>query len=175
MKHASGSIRKSTALRRHNSWHVSLIAGVLLSLLCLSISNLTVQADTTPNAAARHGFSISPVSGPVGTVVRVTGEGLVIGGGQKRTVYCALRLSTASPHKGWSFRGAFSWSPPRRLSAVLVILFSLPSAHTTAFGSQWTKIRQIRQHRSQQVYRSAPLSMYPEKALLSAGPLPTPT
>ena len=99
----------------------------------------------------------------------------VIGGGARNEPCTARWLSTASPHKGWSFRGAFSWSPPRRLSAVLVILFSLPSAHTTAFGSQWTKIRQIRQHRSQQVYRSAPLSMYPEKALLSAGPLPTPT
>lgn len=78
MKHTSSSIEKRTFVQKKHVGHLFLVCGLFLFLLVALLSSaLSARASTAPtNATARHGFSISPTSGPVSTVVTVTGSNL---------------------------------------------------------------------------------------------------
>lgn len=118
MKHISALTTKGISRRKSRPWRLTLSASLFLFLLLAAFSSgLSASASTAPNVSARHGFSISPTSGPVGTVITVTGSNLVYPDGTQvslgyTTDFSNCRIvaqAQAGPTSNHAFSGWLSW------------------------------------------------------------------
>lgn len=119
MRCAPGPIEKRILLGQY-LWRCSFAAGLLLFLLiglCQPGSASPPRAFAAMALPHQHGFAISPTSGPVGTVIVVTGSSLTYPDGTQVSMGYTTNFSTClvvsnsqgAPIKNHAFSGWMSW------------------------------------------------------------------